>query len=158
MKDKAIIEEKMQNLIRMTAEFCDVYLDEDYKRLCEKLITKMSRKRIVPFLSGRIEIWAAAIVYAIGSINFLFDRSFKPYVSADDICNYFSTSKSTISQKAKVIREMFKLRYYDEGFSTTHMIESNPFSNLVMLNGLIVDIRSLPPEIQELYTKKRKEK
>lgn len=158
MKDKAIIEEKMQKLIKMTSDFCDVYLDEDYKRLCEKLIRKMSRKRIVPFLSGRIEIWAAAIVYAIGSINFLFDRSFKPYVSAEDICNYFNTSKSTTSQKAKVIRDMFKLKHWDERFSTMHMIENNPLSNLVMLNGLIVDIRSLPAEIQELYTKKKKGK
>jgi len=158
MRDKAIIEEKTQKLIEMTAGFCDEYLDEDYKQLCEKLIGKMSRKRNVPHHSGQIEIWAAAIVYAIGSINFLFDPSFKPYASADDICNYFGTSKSTTSQKAKVLRDMFKLRYWDKEFSTTHMIESNPLSNLMMVNGLIVDIRSLPPEIQELYAKRKKGK
>ena len=158
MRDKAIAEEKMQKLLEMTAGFCDTYLDDEYKQLCEKLIRKMSRKRVVPFSSGRIEIWAAAIVYAIGRINFLFDASFKPYVSADAICNYFGTSKSTTSQKAKVIHDMFKLRYWDEEFSTTHMIESNPFSKLRIMNGLIVDIRSLPPEIQELYPEKNKGK
>ncbi len=132
MNDRAITIEKTQMLIEMTAKFCDEYLDEDYKQLCEKLIRKMSRKRYPPFLSGRIEIWAAAIVYAIGSINFLFDQSFEPYASGDDICNYFSTSKSTTSQKANVIRDMFKLGYWDKEFSTSHMIEDNPFSNLVM--------------------------
>jgi len=80
MKDKTIIEEKAQKLLEMTGMFCREYLDEDYKQLCAKLIGKMSRKRGVPFLSGRIEIWAAAVVYALGSINFLFDKSFKPYV------------------------------------------------------------------------------
>ena len=50
---------------------------KDYKQLCEKLIRKISRKRNVPFLSGRIEIWAAAIIHALGSINFLFDTSKK---------------------------------------------------------------------------------
>jgi hypothetical protein len=158
MKDKTIIAEKAQRLIEMTARFCDEYLDEDYKQLCEKLIRKMSRKRNVPFLSGRIEIWAAATVYALGQINFLFDRSFKPYASADDICNYFGTTKSTTSQKAKVIRDMFKLGHWDKEFSTSHMMESSPFSNLVMVNGFIVDKRSLPPEIQELISRKEDSK
>ncbi|MDI6885405.1 MAG: DUF6398 domain-containing protein [archaeon] len=158
MRDKVLIEEKMQKLIEMTAGFCDEYLDEDYKQLCEKLIRKMSRKRNVPFLSGRIEIWAAAIVYAIGSINFLFDQSFEPYASGDDICNYFGTSKSTTSQKAKIIRDMFKLGYWDREFSTSHMMQSSPFPNLVMVNGLIVDKRSLPPEIQELIRQKESRK
>jgi len=158
MRDKVLIEEKMQKLIEMTTGFCDEYLDEDYKQLCEKLIRKMSRKRNVPFLSGRIEIWAAAIVYALGSINFLFDQSFEPYASGDDICNYFGTSKSTTSQKAKVIRDMFKLGYWDREFSTSHMMQSSPFPNLVMVNGLIVDKRSLPPEIQELIRQKESRK
>lgn len=150
MKDKTLVEEKMQKLIEMTARFCDEHLDEEYKQLCEKLIRKMSRKRNVPFLSGRIEIWAAAIVYAIGSINFLFDRNFGPYVSGDDICNYFGTSKSTTSQKAKLIRDMFKLEHWDRELSTSQMIQNDPFRDLVMVNGFIVSIKSLLPELQEL--------
>ena len=110
----------------------------------------MSRKRTVPFLSGRMEIWAAAVVYALGSINFLFDKSFEPYATADDICNFFATSKSTTAQKSKVIRAMFKMGYYDPEFSTKHMQDNSPFSNLAMINGLIVDKRHLAPEIQEM--------
>lgn len=127
MRDKAIIEEKRKILVEMTAEFCNAHLDEDYKQLCEKLILKMSRKRNVPFLYGRLDIWAAAIIHALGSINFLFDPSFEPYVSAESISNYFDTSRSTVSQKAKVIRDMFRMGYWDNEFSTTHMIENKPF-------------------------------
>jgi hypothetical protein len=150
MRDKALIEERKQKLSELTAGFCDSHLDEDYKQLCEKLIQKMARKRTVPFLSGRIEIWAAAIVYALGQINFLSDRSFEPYASADDICNYFDTSKSTTSQKAKLIRDMFKLWYFDEEFSTSHVRESNPFSDLVMNDGFLMfaDTASQPSESQ----------
>mgnify|MGYP001572194840 FL=1 len=147
---KSIVPEMQERLIKMTAGFCNEYLDEEYKGLCEKLILKMSRKRNVPFLSGRIEIWAAAVIYTIGSINFLFDKSFKPYVTAGDICNYFGTSQSTTSQKAKLIRDMFKLEYWNKEFSTRYMMESSPFLNLTMLNGLIVDKRTLPPEIRKL--------
>lgn len=156
MKDKTIVEGKAQKLLEMTAAFCKEYLEEDYKQLCEKLIGKMSRKRAVPFLSGRMEIWAAAVVYALGSINFLFDKSFKPYATADDICSYFGTTKSTTSQKAKVIRDMFKMGYYDEEFSTTHVKDNSPFANRVMINGLLVDKRRLPLEIQEFLRGKEK--
>lgn len=156
MKEKKIIEEKAQKLLEMTAAFCREFLDEDYKQLCAKLIGKMSRKRAAPFLSGRIEIWAAAVVYALGSINFLFDKSFKPYTTVDEICNYFGTSKSTTSQKAKVIRDMFKMGYYDKEFSTQHMMDNNPFSNFIMVDGFIVDKGSLPPEIQEFPDEEEK--
>ena len=149
MRDKALIEEKKQKLLETTAGFCGAYLDEDYKQLCEKVILKMSRKRNVPFLSGRLDIWSASIIYALGQINFLFDKSFKPYVCADDIADYFGTSKSTVSQKAKRISDMFKMGYYDEEFSTTRMKENNPLSNMVVINELLVDIKSLPPDIQK---------
>src|SRR5437868_15149735 len=118
MADKATVQKYTETLIEMTNGFCDKYLDQEYKALCEKLIRKMSRKKVVPFLSGRIEIWAAAVVYALGTINFLFDKSSQPYATTDDICQFFGTSKSTTSQKAKTIRDMFKLRYLDNEFST----------------------------------------
>ncbi|MBN1455927.1 MAG: hypothetical protein JW945_06735 [Methanomicrobia archaeon] len=138
MRDKAFIEDRKQKLSELTAGFCDSHLDEEYQQLCEKLIQKMARKRTVPFRSGRLEIWAAAIIYALGQINFLFDHSFEPYASADDICNYFGTSKSTTSQKAKLIRDMFRMTYFDDTFSTAHVRENDPFLNLVMQDGLIM--------------------
>jgi len=156
MKDKDIVEEKAQKLLETTAAFCKEYLDDDYRQLCEKLIGKMARKRNVPFLSGRLEIWAAAVVYALGNINFLFDKSFKPYATADEICNYFGTTKSTTSQKAKLIQDMFKMGHFDNEFSTSHMKDNSPFANLVTINGLIVDKRSLPLEIQEFLRGKEK--
>ncbi len=137
MTDRAAIQAKTQQLITMTAEFCDQRLDDDYKQLCEKLILKLSRKRHVPFETGRMEIWAAAVVYAIGSINFLFDKSFKPYATADDICAYFDTSKSTTGQKAKLIRDMFKMDYYDREFSTRWILEGNPAGSPLMRLGLL---------------------
>lgn len=149
MQDKATVQKYTETLIQMTAEFCDTRLDAEYKALCEKLIRKMSRKRAVPFLTGRIEIWAAAIVYALGGINFLFDKSNPPYISASDLCAYFGVKQTTTSQKAKTIRDMFKMHYYDAEFSTKVMQDMNPFSN-VYLNGVPIPIRMLPPELQEV--------
>jgi len=136
----------------MTAGFCEQYLNEEYKQLCEKMIWRMSRKRNVPYLYGRTKNWAAAIVYALGQVNFLFDRSFEPYSTPDDICGYFGTNKSTTSQKAKVLRDMFKMAYWDDEFSTKRNKEDNPFAKLAMVNGFIVPIDIL----SELKGKKQK--
>ena len=149
MRDKAAIEEKRRWLIEATAEYCREQLNEDYRELCEKLIDKMSRKRAVPFLSGQLDIWAAAVVYAIGQINFLFDKSFEPYVTADDIRNHFGVKNNTVTNKAKYIRDMFKMGYYDEEFSTEHVEQRNPFRSLVTIDEMIVPKSMLPPEIQK---------
>ena len=84
-------------------------------------------------------------------INFLFDKSFEPYATADDICDYFGTKKSTVSNKASEIRDMFKMGYYDEHYSTQAGRQSSPFNNLVIVDGLIVPKSMLPPEMRSLF-------
>jgi len=148
-EEKEKIEAIGQSLIQMTSEFCDLHLDDNYKQLAEKLVLKMKRKRQVPFLRGRINTWAAAIIYALGQINFLFDRSVEPFVEASVIPDYFSVSQSTVGQKAKVIRDMFDLYYWHPEFSTQHMHASDPYQGKVMINGFVVPISMLPPEVQE---------
>jgi hypothetical protein len=134
---------KKKELIKMVGDFCKERLNDEYKELCEHLVVKLSRKRNVPFLSGQKEIWAAAIVYAIGQINFLFDKSSKPHATHDDICKYFGTSRSTTANKAALIRNLFKMNYYDPEFSTNRMQENNPFAKMAMINGFVVPITDL---------------
>jgi len=149
MANRELVQQKKETLIQMTDGFADSYLDENYKMLCQKLINKMSRKRQVPFLSGKLEIWAAAVVYALGQINFLFDKNFEPYVSATDLCDYFGTNQSTTSQKAKKIRDMFKMRYFNEEFSTERMKNDNPLNEFVMINGFVVPISTVMKILEE---------
>jgi len=147
---KQEIKQREEKLLEMTGAFCAQKLDEDYYLLCEKLIKKLGRKRDVPFQRGKLEIWAAAVVYAIGSINFLFDKSFEPYVTADQINDYFGTKNSTVSNKAREIKDMLNLWHFDSEFSTKRMSESNPFNNLVMVDGLIVPMDTLPENLQQM--------
>lgn len=147
---KQEIKQKEDRLIEMTRAFCSQKLDDDYFQLCEKLIKKLGRKRDVPFQRGKLEIWAAAVVYAIGSINFLFDKSFEPYMTADQISEYFGTKKSTVSNKAREIKDMFDMWHFSPEFSSTRMVESNPFNKMVMVDGFIVPIDTLPDDLQQM--------
>ena len=149
------IKEKENKLIEMAGAFCTQKLDDDYLKLCEKLIRKLGRKRDVPFQRGNLEIWAAAVIYSIGSINFLFDKSFKPYMTAEQISEYFGTKNSTVSNKAREIKDMFNMSPFSSEFSTKRMAESNPFNNFVMVDGFIVSLDTLPLDAQELVKEAR---
>ncbi|MCC7554320.1 MAG: tetratricopeptide repeat protein [Methanobacteriaceae archaeon] len=132
---KEEIKLKEDKLLEMVKAFCEKHLDEEYKDLSIKLVKKMGRKHDVPFKRGKLEIWASGVVYALGQINFLFDDSFSPYLSADDICDYFGTKKSTVGDKAKRIREMFKMQHFDKEFSTSQMKDKGM---VVMDNGFMI--------------------
>lgn len=141
--EKEKIETISQELIEMTGGFCDEHLNDEYKELARKLILKMKRKHQVPFLRGWTESWAAGVIYALGQINFLSDQSFEPHVEAADIPEYFDISQTTASQKAKTIRDMFDLGYWDPEFSTSRTRESNPLRNMAVINGLVVPVDGL---------------
>lgn len=98
-----------------------------------------------------------AFLNAIGSINFLFDKSFEPYTSAKEINDFFETNNSTVSNKARSIKDMFGLSHFDSEFSTQAMDDSNPFNNMVMVDGFIVPLDSLPEEHQKMVKQARAE-
>ena len=108
---------KEDELIKMVSEFCDDKLTDEYKILSVKLVQKLGRKHNVPFKRGKLDNWASGVIYALAQINFLFDKSFDPYITADDICDYFGTKKSTASNKARDIRDMLNLDSSDEFLS-----------------------------------------
>ncbi|MGG4035213.1 DUF6398 domain-containing protein, partial [Paenibacillus cisolokensis] len=137
MKDPKMLEKK-ERLLQLVRSFCQEYLDEEYEQLSMKMVEKLGRKRTVPFMSGKLEVWAAGIIHAIGTVNFLFDKSFQPYATVHDICAHFGVAQSTTSQKSKLLRDMFKMDYFNNEFATQRSQQSNPFNNLVSINGFIV--------------------
>ena len=139
--EKEKIIEKQQQIIALSTKFCrEILKDEEYAALAEKMVLKLGRKRNVPFETGQIEIWAAAIIHALGLVNFLFDKSFKPYTTIDELNQFFDTNKTTVTGKSKIIRDLLKLSHWDNEFSTNQMKRDNPFNRMMMVNGFIVRV------------------
>ena len=155
--DKQKLQERQQQILDLVRQFCAQKLDDEYFELAERLTSKLGRKRNVPYSTGQTEVWAAAIIHALGTINFLFDKASEPYVSADEINDFFKTNKSTTGNKSKQIRDLLKLDRWDDEFSTKRMQDNNPFQNLVMVDGLIVPLDTLPYEYQEMVRQARAE-
>lgn len=152
---KEEIKAKEALLIDLTRNFCVRNLNEEYAELCVGLIKKMGRKREVPFKRGKPEIWAAAVIQTIGSLNFLFDSSFEPYITSKTVHDHFGTKSSTVTNKAAEIKKMFKLWFYNSEFSTRHMQQNDPFSDLIMVDNLMLPLESLPEYMQQIVKEAR---
>ena len=153
---KEKLKERSEAIRELATSFCAQYLDEDYFELVEYVILKLSRKRPSPLLRGKLEIWAAGAIHAIGQVNFLYDKSFEPYISFAELNEYFGTKSSSVGNKAADIRKMFKMnRYSNFEFMTKGIKENHVLYNSVMVNGLIVPISSIPEEYQTMVREAR---
>lgn len=153
---KEKLKERVEHITEMVRDFCGLKLNEEYFSLSEKLIGKLKRKRPSPLLRGKEEIWAASIVHAIGYVNFLYDKSFEPHLSFDEVNDFFGTKKSSVGSKSSQIRNMFKLnRLGNYDFMTTYIKNRNPLYNMVLVNDLIIPISELPEEYQKLVKEAR---
>jgi hypothetical protein len=143
-----------EQVIKLTDAVCADLLDEEYAGLARHVVAKLARKRPSPLQSGRPATWAGGVVWALGQVNFLFDRSTQPYATHVDLADAFGLSKSTLGQKAKQIRDMLKMTWVTPEFLRAERIDKNPGIWFIMVNGLAFDARELPVEIQvEAYLK-----
>lgn len=137
-----------QEIFKLTDLFCAEHLDAEYGDLCRKLVAKLARKRPSPLERGELRIWAGAVIYTIGSVNFLFDRSQGPHLTADQLSALTGIPKSTLAAKAKLIRDLLRIGPMKPEFCRREILDSHPLAWLISVNGVIVDAREMPPEIQ----------
>jgi hypothetical protein len=140
---------RFAEVVRLTDAVCRDALDEEYARLARKAAEVMARKRPSPLLGGRVPGWACGIVYALGRVNFLFDKSFDPYLSAGDLCARFGVSAATGAAKAREVEHVLKAGVMDPRWSVPAVMARNPMAWLVQVNGFVMDARDLPRKVQE---------
>lgn len=130
--------------------FCLDHLDKEYEAICLRLLEKLCRKRPSPLLRGRAGAWAAGIVYEIASLNFIFDKANPYHMAAGDIASAFGIAASTAYNKAAEIRKLTNLSRLDPDWMIPSLVEQNPMTWLLSVNGFLVDIRTMPREVQLL--------
>ncbi len=136
-------------IVTLTDIFCKTHLDEEYAQLARQATAALCRRRPSPLATGYVETWACGIVYALGSANFLFDKSQTPSMSAGDLCAAFRVSKSTGAAKSKKVRDVLGMGQLDPRWCRPSKLADNPMVWMIMVNGLIVDVRHLPRDLQE---------
>ncbi len=137
-------------IVALTDHFCRDHLDDEYRELAQRMAAALCRKRTSPVTSGQPRTWACAIIYVLGQINFLSDRSTKPYMTTADLCAAFGVGQSTAGAKARVISHALKTHQLDPKWSLQRLLDANPLVWMAEVNGILVDLRHMPRELQEI--------
>lgn len=127
---------------------CLSVLDEEYADLARRAVAKLARKRPSPLLAGRRATWAAGVVYALGHVNFLADPASEPCITADQLSAAFGVAKSTMTSKARQVRDLLRISHFSLEFQRADVAAQNPLAWIIDVNGLAVDARHVPPGIQ----------
>jgi len=143
------LQSRFDEIAHLTDGFCHTLLNEEYTRLCRELTATLCRKRPSPLVAGKATTWACGIIHALGMVNFLFDSSQTPHLAAHQIWEYFQLSSSTMQAKSKQIRDLLGIYPMEPEWSTSAMVDQNPLIWMLEVNGLIIDVRHAPREIQE---------
>lgn len=130
MASKEQIKKKEQEIVDLARKLCLEKINEEYAGLSEKLIRKMGRKREVPFIRGKSDFWATAAVNVLGTMNFLFDKSFLPYLNLEGLCSFYGLKRNAVESKSDDIIKLLKLRYNDPVFLTEYIRDENPLDLL----------------------------
>ena len=146
----AALQERFDAIALATDAFCDQHLNDEYKQLIRRALAALSRKRPSPLLKGQLNPWAAGAVHALGMANFLFDPTQTPHCKSADIWAHFGVASSTGQNHSKKIRDALDMGQLDPDWCLPSRLDSNPLVWLLEVNGLMVDVRRMPLEVQEL--------
>ncbi len=143
-----------QTITQLTDSFCLEKLNDEYQQLARYATAALCRKKPSPLTGPRPKTWACAILYALGTVNFLFNKDQEPFITATELALAFDVSKSNAGNKAKQVRDALKMQRFDHLWCLPSRLEDSPLAWMIAFNGFIVDVRQLPREIQEIAYEK----
>lgn len=133
----------------LTDAVCGEHLDAEYAALSRRMAAALSRKRPSPLATGQPRTWACGIVHTLGQINFLTDPGTQPFMTTADLCAKFGVGQSTASAKARVIAQALDTGRLNPEWSLRSLVDRNPLIWMAEVNGILVDLRRMPREVQE---------
>jgi uncharacterized protein DUF6398 len=138
----------VDRVVTVTDAVCLEHLDEEYADLCRRVVGKLGRQRPSPLTRGAPGIWAAGILYAVGQLNFVFDPTQTPHATADQLSEWLGVKKTTMANKARLVRDTLKLSHLDGEFTRRDLVHASPLTWLLEVDGMLVDIRRAPMNLQ----------
>ncbi|WP_207787580.1 DUF6398 domain-containing protein [Candidatus Thiosymbion oneisti] len=148
------MQRKFNQIITITDQFSETHLNKEYAQLIRYAVAALCRKRPSPLEKGKAATWACGVTHAIGMVNFLFDKSQNPYISASDLYKAFGVGQSTGQGKSRLVRDLLDMYQMDPNWSLQSNIDKNPLIWMLTVNGVMVDVRDMPLEVQEIAYKK----
>ena len=134
----------------LTDAFSNKHLNDEYLQLIRHAIAALARKRPSPLLKGKENVWAAGVAHAVGHVNFLDDPSQSPHCKSKTIYAHFGIAASTGQNKSREIRDMLGMGRMSPEWTLPSQLIDNPMVWMLQVDGIVVDIRQAPIELQKL--------
>lgn len=141
-------------VVAQTDAFCRDHLTSEYRDLARAMTASLSRKRPSPLASGQPRTWACGIIHVLGQLNFLSDKASQPHMTMAEVCTAFGVGQSTTSAKARVISDALHTNRMDTTWMLKSFVDQNPLVWMAEVNGLLVDLRAMPREVQVIAYEK----
>lgn len=103
------LQSRVGALLQLLDACCSTHLNDDYRKLLHKAVKALARQQPSPLLKGYPASWAAGLVHAIGSANFLFVPTQVPHCTIKAIQTFFDVSPSVVHAHSKKVRELLKV-------------------------------------------------
>lgn len=148
------LQDTFNAMVAQTDIFCECHLNKEYAQLARRATIALCRHQPSLVMHGSTHSWACGIMYALGFINFLFDKSTQPYVNSTALCEDFGVSKAIAIARSKEVRSALKTYQLDPHWSLPSTLDNNPLTWIIKVDGQMVDARRMPIEIQTIAYKK----
>jgi len=154
---KKITPDKEKEIYKKFKNFCKEKLNKEYYILCDTLLLDI----ITEYWSFDMEqyessLWSASIIYVVGSINFLFDDSFEPFISRKELSEYFKVDIKLMKENGRFIKNKLDIKYFDDLYTTKYLNERNPFHKYIYYNDVFTPLDEFPEDIIEKVKEIRK--
>ena len=141
--------EEIEEIIK---QFCSQYLNDELEDYSCSLLESVKRNRKLNIFRGRKKTWAAAVIYCIARMNFLFDFENEQHITPQLICSFSDSNKLSVVRKTdliintcglvlgdkkhsgKEIRSMFDFYKTKAGFIVAKTALDNRLKNIRQLN------------------------
>lgn len=127
---KPTLAARCKEITAHTDQFCADLLNEEYRDMC-RLMAKNFCVKGSPALEGDARKWAAAVVNAVGYVNFLGDKSFPPHYTRQELAKRLGYSLSTLKKYTDVLIQGFELAPFDLDFTLPSLMDNNPLLALI---------------------------
>lgn len=149
VKKAAPLGKKIDTIKGLITTFCNANLNEEYHKVCQVMADQLNVAKS-PLKEGKENGWAAAIVAAIGFVNFLGDPRSKPHLTDKDIAEGFSVTQALLKKNTNTLIKGFDLIPYDPDFTIASLLDDNPFVWLIETeSGMTIDLRQAPLDLQK---------
>ena len=139
--------ERYADIIEIIDEFCAAHLNDEYREVSHRLAADVCQDGS-PVLKGKARSWAAGTLWAIARVNFLSDPASEPSMTQTEFARAIGVSAATISTKCRTIWNGLDLMPLDPDYTVASQIDGNPLIWMLEVDGVIIDLRAAPRELQ----------